>query len=264
MLLRFKILRFDPESDKEAFYRTYALDAMPEERILDCLNRIKWEQDGTLGYRMSCAHGVCGSDGMRINGVCALACQKLVKDYAGAEEITLEPLPFFQVRKDLIVDMDDFLERIRSIHPYLVRDEPPPEKESLQSPEDHKKVEEAIRCILCGCCTSACPVMGENPGYIGPAALVWAYRFLYDSRDGGFMIRLEEVERAQQRMALRKLFRVHPRLPQEYPYHQVDQFHEAGNKKRASRKKGVNKWVAQKPTSPVNFTSADHKSVAEE
>lgn len=89
--------------------------------------------------------------------------------------------------------MDDFLERVGYIHPYLVRDEPPPEKESLQSPEDHKKVEDAIRCILCGCCTSACPVMGENPGYIGPAALVWAYRFLYDSRDGGFMGRLEKL-----------------------------------------------------------------------
>ncbi|MGC8490654.1 MAG: succinate dehydrogenase/fumarate reductase iron-sulfur subunit [Syntrophobacteraceae bacterium] len=193
MLLQFKILRFDPEADKEAYYRTYSVEVRPEERILDCLNRIKWEQDGTLAYRMSCAHGVCGSDGMRINGVCALACQKLVKDYAGAEEITLEPLPFFQVRKDLIVDMDDFLARVRSMHPFLIRNDSPPEKESLQSPEDHGKVEDAIRCILCACCTSACPVMGENPDYVGPAALVWAYRFLYDSRDGGFSERLEKL-----------------------------------------------------------------------
>ena len=142
--------------------------AKPEERILDCLNRIKWEQDGTLGYRMSCAHGVCGSDGMRINGVCALACQKLVKDYTGSEEITLEPLPFFEVRKDLIVDMDDFLARIDSMRPYLIQDEDPPEKERLQSPEDHKKVEDVIRCILCACCTGACPVMRENPGLRRP------------------------------------------------------------------------------------------------
>ena len=119
MEVRFKIFRFDPESDEEPYYRTYTV-AMPEERILDCLNRIKWEQDGTLGYRMSCAHGVCGSDGMRINGVCALACQKLVKDYAGSDEITLEPLPFFPVRKDLIVDMEDFLARIDSMRPYLI------------------------------------------------------------------------------------------------------------------------------------------------
>ncbi len=192
-MLSFRIFRFDPESDKEPWYKTYEVDAKPGERILDCLNKIKWEQDGTLGYRMSCAHGVCGSDGMRINGVCSLACQKLVKDYAGVEEITLEPLPFFQVRKDLIVDMDDFLNRVGSMRPYLVRDQAPPEKESLQSPEDHRKVEDSIRCILCACCTSACPVMRENPDYVGPAALVWAYRYLYDSRDGGFMSRLEKL-----------------------------------------------------------------------
>ena len=193
MMLRFRIFRFDPESDKEASYRNYEIDAKPRERILDCLNTIKWEQDGTLAYRMSCAHGVCGSDGMRINGVCALACQKLVKDYAGAEEITLEPLPFFKVRKDLIVDMDDFLERVGSMRPYLVRAEAPPEKEGLQSPEDRGKVEDVIRCILCACCTGACPVMRENPDYVGPAALVWAYRYLYDSRDGDFTSRLEKL-----------------------------------------------------------------------
>src|SRR5271157_6098067 len=177
MELRFKIFRFDPQSDKEAYYKTYTVNARSEERILDCLNRIKWEQDGTLAYRMSCAHGVCGSDGMRINGVCALACQKLVRDYTGSEEITLEPLPFFEVRKDLIVDMEDFLARIDSMRPYLVQDKDPPEKEWLQSPEDHKKVEDVIRCILCACCTGACPAMRENPDYVGPAALVWAYRY---------------------------------------------------------------------------------------
>ena len=193
MDVRFKILRFDPESGKEAYYRTYIVAARPEERILDCLNRIKWEQDGTLGYRMSCAHGVCGSDGMRINGVCALACQKLVKDYTGSEEITLEPLPFFEVRKDLIVDMDDFLGGIDSMRPYLIQDKDPPGKERLQSPEDHRKVEDVIRCILCACCTGACPVMRDNPGYAGPAALVWAYRFLYDTRDGRFTSRLDKL-----------------------------------------------------------------------
>ena len=193
MEMRFKIFRFDPEVDSEPSYKSYTVAVEPEERILDCLNRIKWEQDGTLGYRMSCAHGVCGSDGMRINGVCALACQKLVKDYAGFEEITLEPLPFFQIRKDLLVDMDEFLARIDSMRPYLVPAEPPPEKEYKVSPEDHKKQEEVIRCILCGCCTASCPVMSENPDYVGPAALVWAYRFLYDKRDGQFTSRLEQL-----------------------------------------------------------------------
>ena len=94
MEIGFRIFRFDPASDKEPYYSTYTVAARPEERILDCLNKIKWEQDGTLGYRMSCAHGVCGSDGMRINGVCALACQKLVKEYADSGQITLDPLPF--------------------------------------------------------------------------------------------------------------------------------------------------------------------------
>lgn len=190
---RFKIFRFDPEVDGQPAYKTYTVSVEPQERILDCLNRIKWEQDGTLGYRMSCAHGVCGSDGMQINGVCALACQKLVKDYADSEEILLEPLPFFQVRKDLIVDMDDFLAGIDAMRPYLVPAEEPPEKERPQSPEDHRKMEDVIRCILCGCCTAACPVMKENPDYVGPATLVWAYRFLYDSRDGQFLSRLQKL-----------------------------------------------------------------------
>jgi succinate dehydrogenase / fumarate reductase iron-sulfur subunit len=193
MELRFKIYRFDPGSDKEAYFKTYTVSAKSEERILDCLNKIKWEQDGTLAYRMSCAHGVCGSDGMRINGACALACQKLVKDYAGAEEITLEPLPFFRVLKDLMVDMDDFLAKVDSMRPYLIGDKAPADKECLQSPEDHRKMEDVIRCILCACCTGACPVMLENPDYVGPAALVWAYRYLYDSRDGEFTSRLEKL-----------------------------------------------------------------------
>lgn len=193
MDVRFRIYRFDPESDREPVYKTYSLTARPEERILDCLNRIKWEQDGTLAFRMSCAHGVCGSDGMRINGVCSLACQKLVGEYVDSEEIVLEPLPFFKVRKDLIVDMDDFLARIDSIRPYLVRNSEPPETELLQSPQDHVKVEDAIRCILCACCTGACPVMSENPDYVGPAALVWAYRYLYDTRDEQFNERLKKL-----------------------------------------------------------------------
>lgn len=193
MDLRFKVFRFDPAVDKEPYYKTYNVTAEPAERILDCLNKIKWRQDGSLGYRMSCAHGVCGSDGMRINGVCALACQKLVREYADQEEITLEPLPFFEVRKDLIVDMDDFLARVDSMRPYLIPAGPPPEKERPQSPEEHVKMEDVIRCILCACCTGACPVMQENPDYVGPAALVWAYRYLYDSRDGEFSTRLERL-----------------------------------------------------------------------
>ncbi len=195
MELQFKIYRFDPEVDAAPRYQTYIVSAEPQERILDCLNRIRWEQDGTLGYRMSCAHGVCGSDGMRINGRCALACQKLVKEYAeqGAE-ITLEPLPHFKVLKDLIVDMEGFLDRVKSLHPYLLADKSPPEKERFQAQDDRKKVDDVIRCILCACCTGACPMIDERPDFVGPAALVWAYRFLFDTRDEQFTERLKALD----------------------------------------------------------------------
>ncbi|HBZ54411.1 MAG TPA: succinate dehydrogenase iron-sulfur subunit [Syntrophobacteraceae bacterium] len=189
----FKIFRYDPAIDAEPRYQPYTIVAQPEERILDCLNRIKWEQDGTLGYRMSCGHGVCGSDAMKINGRCALACQKLVKDYVGTE-IVLEPLPHFPVLKDLVVDMDDFLEGIGAMRPYLLNTSGAPEHERLQSPTDHQKLDAVIRCILCACCTAACPVTGENPRYLGPAALVWSYRLLFDTRDGLFEDRLKEID----------------------------------------------------------------------
>ncbi len=182
MEILFEIYRFDREKDQEGRFQSYTVRAAPEDRILDCLNRIKWEQDGTLGYRMSCAHGVCGSDAMRINGRCALACQKLAKDYEGG--IRLEPLPTFRVVKDLIVDLDPFFERVAAFRPYLIPDGPPPEKARPQSPEERAKIDEVIRCILCASCTSACPVEQRNPEFMGPAALVWAFRYLFDSRDG--------------------------------------------------------------------------------
>jgi succinate dehydrogenase / fumarate reductase, iron-sulfur subunit len=193
MEVRFKILRYNPELDAAPHYQDYVITAQPQERILDCLNRIKWELDGTLSYRMSCGHGVCGSDGMKINGRCALACQKLVKDYLGAE-VVLEPLPQFPVLKDLVVDMDGFLNRVGRIRPYIVNASAAPEHERLQSPADHKKLDTVIRCILCACCTAACPVTGENPGYVGPASLVWALRFLFDSRDDQFEKRLRAID----------------------------------------------------------------------
>ncbi|HSR11743.1 MAG TPA: succinate dehydrogenase iron-sulfur subunit [Thermodesulfobacteriota bacterium] len=190
--LRFKIFRYDPKADKGPYYKHYKVQADPDERILDCLNRIKWEQDGTLSYRMSCGHGVCGSDGMKINGTCRLACQALVKDYQ-CPEIVIEPLPVFKVLKDLVVDIDPFLSRIGDLRPFLVADPNPPEKERLQSPEERKKLDEVIRCILCACCTSSCPVNWRNEHYVGPAALVWAFRYIFDSRDRDTADRLKQV-----------------------------------------------------------------------
>jgi len=193
MDMLFTIFRYDPSIDAAPRTQSYTVSTQPEERIMDCLNRIKWEQDGTLSYRMSCGHGVCGSDAMKINGRCALACQKLVKDYVGMEVI-LEPLPHFPVLKDLVVDMDGFLGRIQQIRPYLLNASAAPEKERTQSPGDHQKLDAVIRCILCACCTAACPVTAENPRYLGPAALVWAYRFVFDSRDDQFDERLRAID----------------------------------------------------------------------
>jgi len=192
MEMKFKIFRFDSQKDNEPYYSNYTVDAEPWERILDCLNRIKWEQDGTLAYRMSCAHGVCGSDAMKINGRCALACQKLVKDYEG-DEVLLEPLPTFKVQKDLIVDLTQFFERVDWVRPHLIA-AGFPERERLQSPEERKKVDAVIRCILCACCVGACPVSNENEDYIGPAALVQAFRRIFDSRDEERTERLKQLD----------------------------------------------------------------------
>ncbi len=183
MGLKLKIFRFDPQKDEKPYYQTFMVDAQPTDRLLDCLNRIRWEQDATLAFRMSCAHGICGSDGMRINGICGLPCQKLVKDFQ--EEVLLEPMPVFKVIKDLVVDLAPFFEKYNSIKPYLITKTSPPDGEWRQSPEKQTLVEAAIRCILCACCTASCPMnqKEETKGYVGPAALVRAFRYLFDSRD---------------------------------------------------------------------------------
>jgi len=192
MLLKLKIFRYDPETDEKPYYQNYEMEADPMDRLLDCLNRIRWEQDPTLSFRMSCGHGVCGSDGMRINGVCGLACQMLIRNFK--EEVLIEPLPVFNVVRDLVVDLGPFFEKYHSIKPYLMTTMPPSGKEQKQSPEEYKRFEEAIRCILCGCCTASCPVnqSKETEQYVGPAALVRAFRYLFDSRD----------EAAEERIAL--------------------------------------------------------------
>ncbi len=183
MLVRLKIFRFDPQKNKESYYQNFEIEADPVDRILDCLNRIRWEQDPTLSFRWSCGHGVCGSDGMRINGICGLPCQKLVRNFK--EEILIEPLPVFKVIKDLIVDLDPFFEKYHSIKPYLITKTASPDQERIQFPDQQHLFEEAIRCILCACCTASCPI-NQNPdteAYVGPAALVRAFRYLFDSRD---------------------------------------------------------------------------------
>jgi succinate dehydrogenase / fumarate reductase, iron-sulfur subunit len=188
----FRIYRYDPEKDSEPHYVEYTLEVAMNERILDCLNEIRWLHDPTLSYRMSCSHGVCGSDGMKINGICAIACQKLIKDY-GEGTITIEPLPNFRVIRDLVVDLTPFFDKYRMIKPYLFTEDAP-DLERLQSPEERNAFDEAIRCILCGNCTAACPITEKMEGFLGPAALLRSFRYLFDSRDRGTAERMEMLD----------------------------------------------------------------------
>lgn len=189
MQVKLRIFRYDPEMDKRPHYETYSVDAEPNDQVLDLLNKVKWHLDGTLSFRRSCAHGICGSDALRINGVNRLACKVLVKDLG--TKIRVEPLLGMRVIKDLIVDMDPFFEQYRSVMPYLVNDEPEPARERLQSPEERSIFDDTTKCILCAACTTSCPSFWANEEYVGPAAIVQAHRFVFDSRDRAGADRLQ-------------------------------------------------------------------------
>ncbi len=193
MRLEVSIKRFNPEKDTAPHWEKYHVEADEMERVLDVLNKIKWEQDGTLTYRKSCAHGVCGSDAMMINGENRLACVTLVKDLK-TTKLKIEPLPGASVIKDLVVDMTRFWKSYEAIMPYLCNDDPPPETERYQSPEDQELIEESTRCILCGACTFSCPSTWSDEEYLGPAALLKAYRFIFDSRDQAADQRLRIID----------------------------------------------------------------------
>ena len=217
MIIKLKIFRYDPDKDENPYYQNFEVEANPMDRLLDCLNRIRWEQDPTLSFRMSCGHGVCGSDGMRINGICGLACQKLVKNLG--KEVLIEPIPVFKVLKDLIVDLDPFFVKYHSIKPYLITKTPPPDQEQRQFPEEHHQFEEAIRCILCACCTASCPVNQdkETESYVGPAALVRAFRYLFDSRDEGSEERLNLLDHKNGAWGCQTLWKCTEVCPKEIP-----------------------------------------------
>lgn len=183
MKVTIRIKRFNPEKDAKSWWGEYSFDAEPTDRLLDALDHIKWYVDGTLTFRRSCAHGICGSDAMRVNGSNALACKLLLKDLG--EKIKVEPLPGLRVIKDLLVDMDRFFELYRGVKPYLITHAVPPEKERWQLPEERARFDDTSKCILCAACTSSCPSYWANPEYLGPAAIVNAHRFIFDSRDEG-------------------------------------------------------------------------------
>ena len=191
MQVDLRILRYDPERDTKPHWEEYHVESDPKmDRILDLLHRVKYEQDGTLTFRRSCAHGVCGSDAMLINGRNRLAC-KIRVEQLGKRRITVAPLPGLPVVKDLVVDMDGFFESYRSVEPYLINDRPAPERERIQSPEARAAYDDTTKCILCAACTSSCPSFWSTPEYVGPAAIVNAHRFIFDSRDDGGDERLE-------------------------------------------------------------------------
>jgi succinate dehydrogenase / fumarate reductase iron-sulfur subunit len=192
MEVTLKILRYNPETDEAPHCETYLVqDAEPNDLILDLLECVRGYQDGSLAFRRSCSHGICGSDAIRINGRNRLACKVLIKDI-GTEIITLEPLLGLRVIKDLIVDMEPFFEHYRSVMPYFMCPDDPVEdgKERLQSPEQRERYDDTTKCILCAACTTSCPSFWVDGRYMGPSAIVNAHRFIFDSRDCGAIPRL--------------------------------------------------------------------------
>jgi succinate dehydrogenase / fumarate reductase iron-sulfur subunit len=188
MKVKVKIRRFNPEKDRKPYWTEHTLDAAPMDRVLDLLIQIKGYQDGSLTFRRSCAHGICGSDAMVINGRNRLACKVLVKDIG--RHVVVEPLRGLPVIKDLAVDMEPFFASYRKIQPFLMNDDPPPYTERLQSPEARERFDDTTKCILCAACTTACPSFWASDSYVGPAAIVQAHRFIFDDRDHGAQVRL--------------------------------------------------------------------------
>ena len=181
--LRLKIRRFNPEVAEESWWDEFTVECDPLDRLVEVLHEVKWRQDGTLSFRRSCAHGICGSDAMLINGRNDLACKVLAHDVA--PRVTIEPIRGLPVLKDLIVDMEPFMDGYKAMLPYLINESGEPERERLQSPAERARYDDTTKCILCAACTTSCPVFWGDDAYVGPAAIVNAHRFIFDSRDEG-------------------------------------------------------------------------------
>ena len=190
MKVQLKIQRFDPSTQDKPVWGTYVADVDDNARVLDALHYVKWYVDGTLALRRSCGHGVCGSDAMVINGVNRLACKVLCRNLD--QPVTVEPIRGLKVEKDLIVDMEPFFAGYRAVQPWLVPDDTDPGgRERLQSPAERARYDDTTKCILCAACTTSCPIFWGDEAYVGPAAIVNAHRFIFDSRDAGDRERLE-------------------------------------------------------------------------
>ncbi len=200
--MKFNIYRYNPESGQKPYIQDYELENVnPELMLLEALLLIK-KQDPSLGFRKSCREGVCGSDGMNVNGINRLACITRLSELA--EPIEIRPLPGLPVIRDLIIDMEQFYKQYRAVKPYLVGSEPEPEVERLQTPTQRDRLDGLYECILCACCSTSCPSFWWNPDkFLGPAALLQASRFIEDSRDEKTVERLNELDDAY------KLYRCH-------------------------------------------------------
>ncbi len=190
------VYRYDPGTDSEPRMQDFNIE-VPGNRdlmVLDLLELLK-EQDDSVSYRRSCREGVCGSDGINMNGRNGLACITPLSEVVKGGRLILRPLPGLPVVRDLVVDMDLFFKQYERTKPYLVNDEPPPSKERLQSPEDREKLDGLYECILCACCSTACPTFWWNPDkFVGPSGLLQAYRFIADTRDTAAEERLDALE----------------------------------------------------------------------
>ncbi len=193
--ITFRINRFNPDDDRRGHYvQEYQVDAEKGQTVLDCLNQVKWKQDGSLTFRRSCRSGICGSCGMTINGVNRLACETQTLALK-TDTVVVEPLRGYPVIKDLVVDIDSMVEGLMAVKPYMISHSPPPtDQERFQSQEERDKLDGLYECILCGCCTSSCPSFWSDKSYVGPHALLKAYRFVVDSRDEGAREHLEPVD----------------------------------------------------------------------
>lgn len=200
--MKVSVYRYDPDDGRAPRLQDFDVEPRPDEHmLLDLLQRLK-SLDPSLSFRRSCREGVCGSDAMNVNGRNALACITRLRDLG--DRIVLRPLPGVPVIRDLVVDLTGFFAQYHSVRPYLINDEPPPERERLQTPEERARLDGAYECILCACCSTSCPSFWWNPDkFLGPAALLQSWRFLVDSRDRATDLRLDELEGPF------KLFRCH-------------------------------------------------------
>ena len=199
--VNFKVFRFNADEDYLPYYNDIEMEVTSEEVVLDILNRIKWDHDGSFSYRRSCRHGICGACAIKVNGRSTLACKERMNDMIElfGNELTIEPLSKKRAVKDMIIDKADFWEKHDAVHPYLISDvDEHPENEHLVTPHEAEELLEADLCIQCGACHYACPVVEINDDFFGPAAFVKAYRFEADVRDQAHVSRLKEVHAEKQ------------------------------------------------------------------